>query len=56
MGEDKLTRKFDGTGQASKALADHVDEEDKLNNDSLLSSAPSGHSRLIMNHGLLVRM
>lgn len=24
-----MTRKFDGTGQASKALADHVDDEDK---------------------------
>lgn len=56
MGEDKLTRKFDGTGQASKALADHVDEEDKLNNDSLLSSAPSEHWALTMNRGLLGRM
>lgn len=56
MGEDKLTRKFDGTGQASKALADHVDEEDKLNNDSLLSLVQSEHLVLTMNHGLLERM
>jgi len=46
--EDKTTTLIQGTGSnyKSKALSDHVDDEDKLNNETLSSLGRGGYSRV----------